>query len=89
MAIFLHEMGKMPDDQLISISNGQIPLGMLNARSTTTAEEVINKAKSILYTRQKKKLWHETSWGKIIIGIIIGVTIMIIGLVINIRWKIK
>lgn len=84
MTIFPNDFDKKSDDELLAISNGKIPPGMLSARSTTTAEDIIIQAKIILHKRQKKaKPWHEKAWGKILIGLIIGIIILVISLFIN------
>jgi hypothetical protein len=53
MTEYFNDLNKMPDEQLIAIKNGQIPY-LLSAQSTTTREDVISEAETILYTRQKK-----------------------------------
>ena len=42
------------DEELIAISSGRIPPGMVGAGSTTTPEELIIRAKVILHGRRKK-----------------------------------
>jgi hypothetical protein len=80
----ISDLDKKSDDELIAIVNGKIPLGMLSARSTITAQDIIVEAKVILHKRQTKaKAWHEKAWGKIVIGLAIGVIILAISLLIN------
>ena len=55
MTVFLNEMEKMPDDQLIAISSGILPFYMRSARNTMSEEEIRNEAKWILCNRQKKE----------------------------------
>jgi hypothetical protein len=72
MMIFSIDLDKKSDDELLAISNGRIPHGLLSARSTTTAEDIMIQAKIILQKRQKKsKLWHDGII--ILIGFILGI----------------
>ena len=80
MTEFLNDLNKMSDEDLIAIANGKIPF-FLSAKSTTTRQDIIAEAKAILYKCQKKeKSWHEKPWGKILIGVIIGLILFVITL---------
>jgi len=83
MTEFLNDLNKKSDEELISIANGKIPY-FLSAKSTTTSQDIIDEAKAILHKRQnKEKSWHEKPWGKILIGVIIGLILLVITLYAN------
>ena len=41
MTISPDDLNDKPDDELLAISNGKIPLGVLSAKSTITAQDII------------------------------------------------
>jgi len=53
MTEFFNDLNKKSDEELIAIANGKIPYS-LSAKSTTTSQDVIIEAKTILHKRQKK-----------------------------------
>jgi hypothetical protein len=54
MTEFFSDLNKKSDEELIAIANGKIPYP-LSAKSTTTGQDVIIEAKTILHKRQKKR----------------------------------
>jgi hypothetical protein len=83
MTEFFNDLNKKSDEELIAIANGKIPY-FLSAKSTTTDQDIIAEAKAILYKRQEKeKSWHEKPLGKILIGVIIGLILLVITLCVN------
>lgn len=56
MVIPIYGLDEKSDEELIAISNGRIPFGMVSGKSTTTPEDIIIQAKIILYNRQRTAL---------------------------------
>jgi hypothetical protein len=83
MTEFFDDLNKRSDEELTAIANGKFPF-FLSAKSTTTREDVMAEAKTILQQREnKEKSWHEKPWGKIVIAVVSGIILILIGLVIN------
>jgi hypothetical protein len=53
MTEYFNDLNKISDEELIAIANGNIPY-FLSAKSTTTPQDVIIEAKSILHKRKKE-----------------------------------
>jgi hypothetical protein len=83
MPEFLSNLNEKSDEELIAIENGKIPY-FLSSKSTTTSQDIIIEAKAILHKRRMKQtLWHESLWGKILIGVIIGIIVLILSICAN------
>jgi hypothetical protein len=51
MITFQNDFDNKSDDELLAISIGNLPVGMLSGKSTTTREDVITQAKIVLHKR--------------------------------------
>jgi DNA-binding Lrp family transcriptional regulator len=60
MTVFLGDLDKKSDEELIAIKNGKIPFS-ISAKSTTTREDYMNQAEAILHKRQLSSIFRQIS----------------------------
>ena len=60
MTVFLCDLDKKSDEELIAIKNGKIPF-LISAKSTTTREDYMNQAEAILHKRQLSSILRQSS----------------------------
>jgi hypothetical protein len=92
MITFQNDFGNKSDDELLAISNGNLPVGMLSGKSTTTREDVITQAKIVLHKRQKKSeksLKEMTLWILILTAAIAIFTALLVYFSFSDRWGSK
>jgi hypothetical protein len=70
MTEFLNDLNKKSDEELIAIANGKIPY-FLSGKSTTTRQDVIIEAKSLLHKRKSLSISNEKKWYKKPSGIVV------------------
>ena len=60
MTVFIGDLDKKSDEELIAIKNGKIPF-FISAKSTTTREDYMNQAEAILHKRQLSSILRQSS----------------------------
>jgi hypothetical protein len=58
MTVFLDDLDKKSDEELIAIKNGKIPF-FISAKSTITREDYMSQAETILHKRQLSSMLHQ------------------------------
>jgi ABC-type Fe3+ transport system permease subunit len=87
-----NDFDEKSDAELLAISNGNIPFGMLSGKSTTTREDIITQAKIVLHKRQKKSetsLKEMTLWILILTAAIAIFTAILVYFSFSDRWGSK
>lgn len=76
-------MFDIKDSENVSLTNNEATSDKLLKASNVTNINADNNKAGLLKKNINNHKWHETSWGKIIIGVVIGIILLIIGLLLK------